>query len=52
MEGRKMPHMDKHKEITNVWNYDVGCMLTSLLVWGLEHVKHLIFVAQSVQMEE
>jgi hypothetical protein len=27
-------------------------MLTSLLVWGLEHVKHLIFVAQSVQMEE
>jgi hypothetical protein len=48
MEGREKPHMDKYKEITNDWNYDASYMLASLLVWDLENLKRLIFVAQSV----
>jgi hypothetical protein len=40
--------MDKYKEITNDWDYDASCMLTSLPVWDLENFKRLIFVAQSV----
>jgi hypothetical protein len=50
MEGIEKPHMDKYKEITNNWNYDSSCTLTSLLVWDLENFKRLIFVVQSVQI--
>jgi hypothetical protein len=28
-----------YKEITNNWNYDGSCALTSLLVWNLENFK-------------
>jgi hypothetical protein len=49
MEGREKPHTDKYKEIMNNWNYDASCMLTSLPVWDLKNLKHLIFVAPSVQ---
>jgi hypothetical protein len=49
MEGTEKPHVDKYKEITNDWNYDASCTLTSLPVWDLEHFKRLIFVVQSVQ---
>jgi hypothetical protein len=49
MEGREKLHMDKYREITNDWNYDTSCRLTSLLILDLENFKHLIFVAQSVQ---
>jgi hypothetical protein len=33
MEGRKNPHVDKYKAITNDWYYDASCMLTSIPVW-------------------
>jgi hypothetical protein len=49
MEGRENPHMVKYKAITNDWNYDASCTLTSLLVWDLENFKCLVFVVQSVQ---
>jgi hypothetical protein len=49
MEGIGKPHTDKYKEITNDWNYDASCTLTSLLLWDLEKFNRLIFVAQSVQ---
>jgi hypothetical protein len=49
MEGIEKPHTDKYKEITNDWNYDASCTLTSLLVWDLENFKRLIFVVQSSQ---
>jgi hypothetical protein len=48
MEGREKSHMDKYKVITNNWNYDASCTLTSLPVWDLENFKCLIFAAQSV----
>jgi hypothetical protein len=48
MKGIEKPHVDKYKEITNNWNYDVSCTLTSLPVWDLEHFKLLIFVVQTV----
>jgi hypothetical protein len=49
MKGREKPHMDKYKEITNDWNYDTSCTLTSLTVWDLGNFKYyLIFVEQSV----
>jgi hypothetical protein len=48
MEGREKPHTGKYTEITNDWNYDASCTLTSLPVWDLENFKLLIFVAQSV----
>jgi hypothetical protein len=35
--------MDRYEEITNGWNYDASCTLTSLLVSGLENFKRLIF---------
>jgi hypothetical protein len=44
MEGIEKPHMDKYKEITNDWNYDSKCMVTSALVSDLP----LVPVAQSV----
>jgi hypothetical protein len=49
MEGIEKPHTNKFKEITNNWNYDASCTLTSLPVWDLENFKRLIFVVQSVQ---
>jgi hypothetical protein len=48
MEGVEKPHADKYKEITNNWNYDASCTLTSLPVWDLENFKSLIFTVQSV----
>jgi hypothetical protein len=48
MEGIEKPYADKYKEITNDWNYDASCTLTSLPVWDLENFKRLIFVVQSV----
>jgi hypothetical protein len=36
MEGREKPHMGKYEEITNDWNYDASCILTSLVVWDLQ----------------
>jgi hypothetical protein len=50
MEGIEKPHTDKYKEITNNWNYDTSCTLTSIPVWDLENFKLLIFVVQSVQI--
>jgi hypothetical protein len=44
MERIEKPRTDKYKEITNNWNYDASCMLTSLSVWDFENVKRLIFV--------
>jgi hypothetical protein len=49
MEGIEKPHTDKNKEITNNWNYDASCTVTSLPVWNLQNFKRLIFVVQSVQ---
>jgi hypothetical protein len=49
MEGIEKLHTDKYKEITNNWNYDASCTVTSLPVWDLENFKGLIFVLQSVQ---
>jgi hypothetical protein len=51
MEDIEKPHI-KHKEITNDWNYNASCTLTSLPVWDLENFKHFVFVAQTVQMYE
>jgi hypothetical protein len=42
--------MVKYKAITNDWNYDTSCMLTSLPVWDLEIFKRLVFVVQSVRL--
>jgi hypothetical protein len=51
MEGIEKPHMDTYNEITNNWNYDASCTLTSLPVWHLlANFKRLIFVVQSVQV--
>jgi hypothetical protein len=44
MEGIEKPHVDKYKEITNDWNYDASCTLTSLPVWDLENLKRLILL--------
>jgi hypothetical protein len=51
MEGIEKPHTDKYKEITNNWNYDARCTLTSLPVQDLEHFKSFIFVAQNIQQK-
>jgi hypothetical protein len=48
MEGIEKPHVDKYMEITNNWNYDASCTVTSLPVWDFENFKRLIFVVQSV----
>jgi hypothetical protein len=50
MEGIEKPLTEKYKGITNNWNYDASCTLTSLPVWDLENFKPLIFVVQSVQV--
>jgi hypothetical protein len=31
MEGREMPFKNKYNSITNDWNYDTDCTLTSLV---------------------
>jgi hypothetical protein len=49
MEGIEKPHTDKY-EITNDWNYDASCTLTSLPVWDLENFRRFIFVVQSVPL--
>jgi hypothetical protein len=49
MEGREKPHMVKYKAITNDWNYDASCTLTSFPVCDLKDFKRLVFVVQSVQ---
>jgi hypothetical protein len=46
MEGIEKPHTDKFKDITNNWNYDASCTLTSLPVWDLENFKRLIFAVR------
>jgi hypothetical protein len=51
MEGIEKPHTDKYKEITNNWNYDASCTLTSLPAWDFENFKRLIFVVQSVHVK-
>jgi hypothetical protein len=43
MEGVEKPHMDRHKEVMNDWNYGISCTLTSLLVSDLENSRCLIF---------
>jgi hypothetical protein len=48
MEGIEKPHKGQYKEITNDWNYDASCTLTSLPVWDFENFTLLIFVVQSV----
>jgi hypothetical protein len=48
MECIEKPHTNEYKEITNDWNYDASCTLTSLPVWDLENFKRLIFVVQSL----
>jgi hypothetical protein len=45
MEGTEKPQI---QEITNDWNYDTSCKLTSLLVSDLEYFQPLIFVAPSI----
>jgi hypothetical protein len=49
MEGKEKPHMVKDKAITNDWNYDARCTLTSLPVWDLENFKRVVFVVHSVR---
>jgi hypothetical protein len=39
-----------YNEITNDWNYDASCTLTSFPVSDLESLKRFIFVAQSIQI--
>jgi hypothetical protein len=48
MYDREKPNQDTCKEITNDWNYDASCMLTSLPVWDLDNFKRSIYVVQSV----
>jgi hypothetical protein len=43
MEGIEKPHVYKYKEITNNWNYDASCKLTSLPVWDLRKFQALDF---------
>jgi hypothetical protein len=40
--------VDKDKEITDNWSYDVSCKLTSLPVWDLKNFKCMIFVSHSI----
>jgi hypothetical protein len=51
MEGREKPHTDTFKKITNGWNYDASCTLTSIPVSGFENFKRLIFVARSIHAQ-
>jgi hypothetical protein len=43
MEGIEKPHVYKYKAITNNWNYDASCKLTSLPVWDLQKFQALDF---------
>jgi hypothetical protein len=49
MEGTEKPHTDEYKEITNDWQNEASCTLTTPPVSDFEHFKRLIFVAQCVQ---
>jgi hypothetical protein len=49
MERREKPHTYEYKKVTNGWNCDANCKLTSLPVSDLEHFQRLIFVAQRAQ---
>jgi hypothetical protein len=51
MKGRVKLYMVKYKAITNDWNYDASCTLTSLPVLDFENFKRLVFVVQSIQIE-
>jgi hypothetical protein len=51
MDGIDKPHTGKYKAITNDWNYDASCTLTSLPVWDLDNFKRLIFVVQTVHLK-
>jgi hypothetical protein len=51
MEGIEKPHTDKHKEITNDWNYVARRTLPSVPVWDFENFRRLIFVVQSVHAD-
>jgi hypothetical protein len=42
MEGRKKPHTDKCKGITNDWNYDAKCKLTFPSGLGLSKFQMLV----------
>jgi hypothetical protein len=48
MGGRKNPFVLKCRNITNEYNYDTGCTLTSLPISDIENLKSMIFVAQCV----
>jgi hypothetical protein len=48
---REKPHMDKYK-ITNDWNYDASCMLTSLPVWESDNFKRLVFVVECTTFQK
>jgi hypothetical protein len=48
MDVQAKPHTNKYKVITNDWNYDSDCTLTSLPVPDFENFKSLITVFQSV----
>jgi hypothetical protein len=52
MEGGETPHVVKYKAITNDWNYDASCTLTSLPVWDLEHFKRLVSVVQVYNVKQ
>jgi hypothetical protein len=39
MESKEKPHTGKYKKITNDWNYNASCMLTSFLVGDSENFK-------------
>jgi hypothetical protein len=48
VEGIGNPDTDKYKKLTNNWNYDASCTVTSLPVWDFENFKRLNFVVQSL----
>lgn len=49
IKGTEYQHVNVYKDISNDWNDADICIFTSLLVSGLENVKHLIFVEQHVR---
>lgn len=50
MEGGGNPYMDRYMKVLNDWNYVDSCVVASLLVWHLENFRHMIFVAQILQV--
>jgi hypothetical protein len=43
-------HIDKYKEITNDWNYDASCMLTSLPILYLRTQSVLAIYEHQIQI--